>query len=101
MNWLVKTSEKQLEVWSDDEYQHRLRKCEYYGARPFWQKVTRLSPPDPGTEVRYSIGEVIPYKRPSLGRRFAVIVDLFKESGQQKFLGIDIENKNRIISSVS
>lgn len=101
MNWLVKTNTKQFEVWSDDEYQSRLRKCEYYGARPFWEKIRKLSPPDPSAEVRYGIGEIIPYKRPSIGRRFAVIVDMFKESGQQKFLGIDIENRNKIISAVS
>ncbi len=99
MNWLVRTNAK-LEVWSDSEYQSRLRKCEYYGARPFWEKIRRLAPPDPKEKVSYSVGEIIPYKRPSVGKRFAVIIELFTESGQNKFLGIDIENKNRIISSV-
>lgn len=101
MNWLIKTNSKQFEVWSDAEYQNRLMKCEYYGARPFWKKARKLAPPNPGEEIRYRIGEIIPYKMSAIGKRFAVIVDLFKESGQRKFLGIDIESKNKIISSIA
>ena len=100
MNWLIKTNSKQLEVWSESEYQNRLMKCEYYGARPFWQKARKLAPPLPGDEVRYRIGEIIPYKRSSIGKRFAVIVKLFTEAGQNKFLGIDIENKSKIVSPI-
>ena len=47
MSWLVKTNSKKFEVWSETEYRDRLLKCEYYGARPFWQKIRKLSPPTP------------------------------------------------------
>lgn len=100
MNWLVKTKTQRFEVWSDAEYQNRLRKCQYYGARPFWEKVRKLTPPDPDETVRYRIGEIIPYKRSSFGARFAVIIDLFTESGQNKFRGIDIDNRNPVVSPI-
>ncbi|MGE0588692.1 MAG: hypothetical protein AB7O48_08965 [Cyclobacteriaceae bacterium] len=99
MNWLVKTNED-LEVWSETEYRTRVMKCEYYGARPFWQKIRKLSPPISEDVLKYDVGEVIPYKPSSLGKRFAVIVKLFTEAGQNKFLGIDIENKRKVISSI-
>ncbi len=104
MNWLVRTNSEQLEVWSDTEYNHRLMKCQYYGARPFWEKIRSLVPPSPDDTLKYDIGEIIPYKRSaksSLGKRFAVIIELFTEAGQTKFLGIDIETKNKIISQVA
>ncbi len=101
MNWLIKTNAEQLEVWSESEYQNRLMKCEYYGARPFWEKIRRLTPPNPDQEVKYDVGEIIPYKRSSIGKRFAVIVELFSEAGQNKFLGIDIETKNKIVSPIA
>lgn len=101
MNWLVKTNSKQLEVWSESEYKNRVLKCEYYGARPFWQKIRALAPPSPEQKVNYTVGEIIPYKFSSLGKRFAVIIELFTESGQTKFLGIDIDNKNRVVAAVA
>lgn len=101
MNWLVKTNAKKLEVWSESEYKNRVLKCEYYGARPFWQKIRALSPPNPGQELNYTVGEIIPYKFSSLGKRFAVIIELFNESGQAKFLGIDIDNKKRIVAAIA
>ena len=100
MNWLIRTRAKKLEVWSDTEYQSRLFKCEYYGARPFWKKIRKLDPPSHNEKPSYSIGEVIPYKRSALSKRFAVIIDLFTESGQLKYLGIDIENKNQVIAPI-
>ena len=104
MNWLVRINSKRLEVWSDTEYQQRLMKCEYYGARPFWEDIRSLAPPGPNDKVRYDVGEIIPYKRSPrslLGKRFAVIIKLFTEAGQAKFLGIDIETKNKIVSQVA
>ncbi|HNP08038.1 MAG TPA: hypothetical protein PKN99_10450 [Cyclobacteriaceae bacterium] len=104
MNWLIKTNSKQLEVWSDTEYKQRLMKCEYYGARPFWEKIRSLAPPSPDETLKYDVGEIIPYRRSaksSLGKRFAVIIELFTEAGQTKFLGIDIETKSKIISQVA
>ena len=101
MNWLVKTNSKQFEVWSDSEYQNRLMKCEYYGARPFWQKVRKLVPPGPEEEVCYTVGEIIPYRRTSIGKQFAVIIELFTEAGQIKFMGFDIETKNKIVSAIA
>jgi len=104
MNWLIKTNSKQLEVWSDTEYKLRLMKCEYYGARPFWEKIRSLAPPSPDETLKYDIGEIIPYRRStksSMGKRFAVIIELFTEAGQTKFLGIDIETKSKIISQVA
>lgn len=104
MNWLIKINSKHLEVWSDMEYKHRLMKCEYYGARPFWEIIRRLTPPNPNETIKYDIGEIIPYKRSSkssLEKQFAVIIELFTEAGQTKFLGIDIKTKNRIISQVA
>jgi hypothetical protein len=100
VNWLVKTNSKQFEVWTESEYQNRLMKCEYYGARPFWQKAMRLAPPQPGGEIRYNLGEIIPYKRSSIGKRFAVIVELFSHAGKQMFTGIDIETKRKIVSTI-
>lgn len=101
MNWLVKTNEKQLEVWSEAEYKNKLMKCEYYGARPFWQKIRKLSPPNPNQEVNYSVGEIIPYKLSTIGKRFAVIIEIFSEAGQPKFLGIDIDNKNKVVDAIT
>ena len=100
MSWLVKTNSKKFEVWSETEYRDRLLKCEYYGARPFWQKIRKLSPPTSDKEVNYSVGEIIPYKLSTIGKRFAVIIELFSEAGQNKFLGIDIDNKNRVVAVV-
>ena len=101
MNWLVKTNAQQFEIWSESEYQNRLSKCQYYGARPFWKKVRMLAPPEPNKEIHYRIGEVIPYKRSTLGDRFAVIIKLFTESGRRKFLGLDIENRKQVVSPVN
>lgn len=101
MNWLVKTNSRQFEVWSESEYRNKVLKCEYYGARPFWQKIRQLSPPNPGQEINYSVGEIIPYRLSSIGKRFAVIIELFTESGQTKYLGIDIDNKEKVVAAVA
>jgi hypothetical protein len=100
MYWLIKTNSKKLEVWSESEYKNKLMKCEYYGARPFWQKIRELSPPSPNQQLNYSVGEIIPYKLSSIGKRFAVIIELFIEAGQPKFLGIDIDNKNKVVEAI-
>jgi len=100
MNWLVKTNSKKLEVWSESEYRNKLMKCQYYGARPFWKEVRELSPPSPDQQVKYSIGEIIPYNKSSFGKKFAVIIELFNESGQTKFLGIDIDSKNKVVAAI-
>ncbi len=101
MNWLVKTRAKTLEVWSDSEYESWMMKCEYYGATPFWKKVRKLDRPATDQKPHYSIGEVIPYKKSVIGKHFAVIIKLFTESGQKKFLGIDIETKTKVVASVT
>ena len=101
MNWLVKTNAHQFEIWSETEYQNRLSKCQYYGARPFWKNVRRLTPPDPKEEIQYRIGEVIPYRRSTLEERFAVIIKLFTEAGRRKFMALDIENRKQVISPVN
>lgn len=100
MSWLVRTNTKELEVWSESEYENRLMKCEYYGARPFWKKIRKLIPPSSNQEIHYKVGEIIPYKRSIIGKHFAVIIELFTEAGQSKFLGIDIETKNRVVEPV-
>jgi len=97
VNWLVKMNSRQYEVWSEAEYQNRLMKCEYYGARPFWLKARKLAPVKQ-KNAGYSPGDIIPYKKSSIGKRFAVIIELFTEAGQHKFLGIDLETKKKIVS---
>ncbi|GAB1445666.1 MAG: hypothetical protein KF860_16850 [Cyclobacteriaceae bacterium] len=104
MNWLIKINATQFEVWSDSEHKHRLMKCEYYGATPFWEKIRILAPLSPNDTVKYDVGEIIPYKHSStssFGKRFAVIIKLFTEAGQAKFLGIDIETKSKIVSQIA
>ena len=91
MNWLIRTNSKQLEVWSDTEYKHRLMKCEYYGAKPFWEKIRSLAPPNPEETVKYDVGEIIPYNRSAksaLGKRFAVIIELFTKQAKPSFWGL-------------
>ncbi len=100
MNWLVKTNSQQLEVWSESEYRNKLMKCEYYGARPFWQKIRKLAPPGPEQQINYSVGEIIPYKLTSIRKGFAVIIELFNEAGQPKFLGIDIDSKSKVVAAI-
>lgn len=100
MSWLVKINSKQLEVWSESEYRNKLMKCEYYGARPFWKNIRELSPPNPDQKVNYSVGEIIPYRLSSIGKRFAVIIELFNDAGQLKFMGIDIDNKSKVVAAI-
>ncbi len=42
MYWLIQTHTNQLQIWTEREYRARLMKCEYYGAKPFWQMARKL-----------------------------------------------------------
>lgn len=42
MYWLIQTHSNHLQIWTEREYQIRVMKCEYYGAKPFWQMARRL-----------------------------------------------------------
>lgn len=44
MYWLIKTDLNEFEIWSDLQYAMMVRKCEYYGAHPSWQKIRELEP---------------------------------------------------------
>lgn len=98
--WLVMLESEQLEVWSESECEYRLMKCEYYGARPFWQRVCPLSPPDPANPQPPEVGKIVPYKKAKIGRHFALILELFCEQGQEKFKGIDILTHQQIIAPI-
>jgi hypothetical protein len=99
MSWLVKTDK--LEVWTESEYRTKKMKCEYYGAKPFWKKIRRLDPPTQESEVKYSIGEIIPYSKSAIEKHFLVIVKLFQEAGEPKLEGIDIHTKMKVIAPIA
>lgn len=42
MHWLVKTNLNEFEVWTDATHSMMVKKCEYYGAKPFWQEVEKF-----------------------------------------------------------
>jgi hypothetical protein len=100
MYWLVKTNSNQLEIWSESEQQFRLMKCEYYGAKPFWENIRKISPPGPDQHPPVEVGEVIPYRQSKIGKHFAVIIELFYDQGQKKFKGIDIFTRKKIVAPV-
>lgn len=34
--WIVRVNSNEFEVWTNEKYFMMVRKCEYYGAQPFW-----------------------------------------------------------------
>lgn len=44
--WIVKVNSIEFEVWTDEKYFMRVRKCEYYGAKPFWLQSRRIGSPE-------------------------------------------------------
>ena len=61
MYWLIKTDLNQLEIWSDIQCSMMVRKCEYYGAKPFWQKIRELEVATIKNNFSADLGELVSY----------------------------------------
>ena len=98
--WLVKTNADQLEIWTEAEQQFRQMKCEYYGAKPFWKNLMKITP-QRSAYSKCKVGEVIPYAKSTVGKHFAVILELFSDKGQKKFRGIDLQTQEKVVAPLS
>lgn len=88
MAWLIKNSEDKFEVWSDEKYTSMQQKCDYYGARPSWQVVRRLS-----FEHRHAnAARVIQYQGARQSEKFALVIDFLRIDGQRIAKAIDLDS---------
>ena len=44
--WIVKINRIEFELWTDEKYFMMIRKCEYYGAKPFWLESRKIESPE-------------------------------------------------------
>lgn len=75
-------------------------KCEYYGAKPFWKNLMKITPPK-SNHAQSKVGEVVPYAQSTFGKHFAVILELFFDKGQKKFKGIDLKTREKVVAPLS
>lgn len=93
MNWLVKISLKEFEIWSDAKYHMMVKKCEYYGAKPFWQIIRKLDSHSKSKKYRWEPGEIVPYFEAEHTERFAIITELLNYKGILSFKGFDVTSR--------
>ena len=93
MYWLVKISLKEFEIWTDAKYHMMVKKCEYYGAKPFWQEIKKLESHSNSKNFRWEPGEIVPYQEAEHVQRFAMITELLNIKGILSFRGFDISSR--------
>ena len=92
MYWIVKINFKEFEIWTEAKYAMMMKKCEYYGARPFWQEIKKIESHSNNKTFRWEPGEVVPYFETEHAR-FAIITELLNYKGKLSFKGFDITSK--------
>jgi len=100
MDWLVKLGRHEFEIWTESKYSMMVKKCEYYGAKQFWQTIRKL---DGHSEMKYrwEPGEIVPYFESEQAKRFAVITELLNYKGILSFKGFDVASKLPVFFPVS
>lgn len=100
MYWSVKISLNEFEIWTDAQYTMMIKKCEYYGAKPFWEEIRKLEFHTNGKVYRWEPGEIVPYIQAEHSKRFAIITELLNYKGIRSFKGFDIVNRVPVLFPV-
>jgi hypothetical protein len=100
MYWLVKINLNEFEIWTDAQYSIMLQKCEYYGAKPFWQDIKKIESRSSDINYRWEPGEIVPYSQPEQAQRFAIITELLNFKGIHSFKGFDIVSRVPVLSPI-
>ncbi len=100
MHWLVKINLSEFEIWTEARYAMMIQKCEYYGAKPFWQEIRKLELRPSTRNHRWEPGEIVPYAKIGRFEKYAVITELLKYKGTSSFKGFDIFSRIPVLSPI-
>jgi len=101
MDWLVKLGRHEFEIWTESKYSMMVKKCEYYGAKQFWQTIRKLGDHTESKKYKWEPGEIVPYYESEHAQRFAVITELLNYKGTLSFKGFDVANRLPVLFPVS